>query len=86
MSASNIKQTASKKKLGPSRTFLSKGLSIHPEVYEKATARAESLHISFSQYVAQCLKNELANGVDSDLRITAMPKVTKPKPPSDDKW
>lgn len=72
-----------RKRSAPKRTFLSKSLSIHPEMYASALARAEALGMSFSQYAAQCLRRDL----DNDGGFTV--PVRTPKKPgggAGDKW
>jgi hypothetical protein len=66
------------------RVYLSKGLSIHPKIYEEAVERSDALGLSFSQYVAQCLRRDLQAGGDFTVRKASK---AEPRAPShSDKW
>lgn len=77
-----------KKKTGQAaktrRVYLSKGLSIHPEIYQEAVERSEALGLSFSQYVAQCLRRDLQVG--GDFTVAQVSKPEKPPRSASDKW
>lgn len=69
--ATTMKKTTSKKKSsGPApkkpdtyeRTYLSKGLSIHPQLYEQILARANELGMKFSEYMSHVARQDLARG------------------------
>jgi hypothetical protein len=60
----NRKPTKGKPAKQSGRTFISKGISIDPQFYDAAMARAESLGMKWSEYVTGCLKRDLAHGGD----------------------
>lgn len=64
-----------KKKLG--RIYISAGVSIDPETYEKAKARAAKLRMGWSEYVRRCLELDMAS--DGAMVINPTPP---PAPPS----
>lgn len=52
------------------RTFVTKSISIDPELLEKAKIRADELQMNFSEYLCRC--------VESDVQRQGQPFVVMP--------
>ena len=63
------------------RTALSRGVSIDPQLYERAEARWKSLGMVWSEYVRRCIEADLREG-GSMVIIPAGETNQKPKKPS----
>lgn len=50
------------------RIFKSKGLSLNPELWKRAEARATELGWSFSEYARRCIEDDLRRGGDVVVR------------------
>ena len=68
-----------KDKSSPRRDYTTASISFDAELLALAKARADSLGMTFSEYVCRCLDKETSDGGDFVIR----PKNTKG---SDDKW
>lgn len=57
------------------RTYKTRGISIDPELLEKAEQRAHDLKMGWSEYVRRCLEADLAKGGD----MVIVPKTKRAK-------
>lgn len=54
----------------PNRTYVTKSISLDPELLEKIKFRADELQMNFSEYVSRC--------VESDVQRNGQPFVVMP--------
>lgn len=54
----------------PSRTYVTKSISLDPELLQKIILRADELQMNFSEYVSRC--------VESDVQRNGQPFVVMP--------
>ena len=54
----------------PNRTYVTKSISIDPELVQKVIQRADELQMNFSEYITRC--------VESDVQRSGQPFVVMP--------
>lgn len=64
------------------RIYKSKGLSLDPELWQRAEARAAELGWSFSEYARRCIEDDIRRGGDIIVRAGKgnQPGTKKPRP------